>query len=79
MALPSYGGGMGRVYLCAAITLSPSAADMGGFFHAILVRVCLGETDDSTDQSGGTAPNRLRAVTPHFYAPGLCLSRNQPI
>ena len=49
MALPSYGGGMGRVYLCVAITVSPFSADMGSFFPHNFVWVCVGETDDSTE------------------------------
>ena len=42
--------GLAACTLCAAITLSPSAADRGGFFHAIFVWVCVGESDDSTDR-----------------------------
>jgi hypothetical protein len=47
MALPSWGGGMGRVYLCAAGTLSPSAAELGVLCHAIFARANAGKSDAS--------------------------------
>lgn len=76
MALSSHGGGIGRMYLMRgdhAIALGGRQGRLFPRHFCLGVRRRVGRLDGP---AGGTAPNRLRAVTPHFNTPGLCLSRN---